>query len=302
MTVRPTGETGEAWVPGTCGELLQGTLEGQDFLVTAPINRFSRAWVTVGQQKLAGPVGAKSLAGLDAVRRRLQVPEDLPLGLELESNLPRGKGMASSTADITAVAAAAFRAFQQEPSPEELAGLAAGLEPTDGVMFPGIVAVDHRLGKLLASLGTPPPLSLLIYDTGGHVESLAFNHRPDLARANRKKEPALKEAWEILFAALRDQDGEALAYAATTSALAHEAILPKPGLALYLREVQATGGFGLCVAHSGTVIGLFYPPEATADPTLPTFLSARLPGAFLGRASLIGGGIRGPRVPTRPRG
>jgi L-threonine kinase len=38
---------GTALVPGTCGELLQGTLSGVNFLVTCPVNWFSRVTVAI---------------------------------------------------------------------------------------------------------------------------------------------------------------------------------------------------------------------------------------------------------------
>ena len=46
--------------------------------------------------------------------------DNFPLGLALESQLPTGKGMAASTADIVAVIQAVSAAIDEELEPEEI--------------------------------------------------------------------------------------------------------------------------------------------------------------------------------------
>lgn len=298
----------EVLAPGTCGELIQGTCEGVDFLVTCPIARFVRArvrrvsareGVTVQFRR---PVGRKVQRAVEAVVQRMQPPGPMHVELELDGRLPRGKGLASSTAEIVAVVAALLGAYGRRATPLLLARIAAGIEPSDGLMFPGIVAFAHRRGRLLQAFGPPPDLDVFIFDTGGRVDTIAFNRRADLARLNAAKEPEVREALALLREGMRRRDAAAVAQAATLSAFAHQRILPKPGLETLPQHLSATGGLGLCVAHSGTVVGLLYPAGAGADPTLIRYLRRHVAARWLGATRLIGGGVRYVTHGVRPAG
>ena len=39
-----------------------------------------------------------------------------------------------------------------------------GVEPTDGVMVPGLAMFDHREGRIKDSLGPPPPMEIVAID------------------------------------------------------------------------------------------------------------------------------------------
>ena len=146
--------------PGTCGELAQGMLDGVVCMVTCPIDLRSTATVQLSPGD--GVVQAPS----DSPKAKLAVQATLTvLGeaktdarLHLDSPLPRGKGMASSTADVSAAIAATASAAGRELAPEQIAEIALAIEPSDGVMFPGIVLFDHRKGRVSRVLGPPPPM------------------------------------------------------------------------------------------------------------------------------------------------
>jgi L-threonine kinase len=92
-----------AWSPGACGELVQGVIDGRDFLITCPIARYSRVSVEVVGSTLDVPEDCSKLR--EALQRTLDLlgaPLDLGLRVQVTSDLLRGKGLASSTADIAA--------------------------------------------------------------------------------------------------------------------------------------------------------------------------------------------------------
>ena len=97
-------QQGSVLVPGTCGELVQGTICGTNFLVSCPVNWFSRVTIIAapGQRRIAFP--ADRIKTARAVRRALQREGGAGLAavIEVSSGLPIGKGMASSTADLSA--------------------------------------------------------------------------------------------------------------------------------------------------------------------------------------------------------
>ena len=94
--------------PGVCGELAQGVIEGIHFLVTCPIDFYSRVTVDLYSD---GP-GVEAPDGCDktaaAVRRALSQLKNAKVRAKLTINnpIPRGKGMASSSADLAAAIAA----------------------------------------------------------------------------------------------------------------------------------------------------------------------------------------------------
>ncbi len=286
-----------ARVPGSCGELVQGAIAGVDIHVTCPIDRWGSAHFRPASRPLHVRAFLGALPRHPKVRLALgrYLNESgvaaLPGRLELSSALPRGKGMGSSTADIVAALAATSAALKRPAGPDRLAGLALSVEPTDGTMFPGIAIFDHLHGRVRGSLGDPPPLEVLILDPGGRVNTDAFNRRPDIAEKNRTKEPAVREALALVMEGLRRSDPDAIGAAATLSARAHQAILHKEYLEPVAALAREVGAAGVCIAHSGVVVGILCNPSRTPAAAARPFLEQRL-GRPLLPARVIGGGVR----------
>ena len=92
-----------AVAPGTCGELCQGMFQGIYCMVTCPIDMYSIATVEVsgGEGGVSGPADCpKGERAVQATLDYLREPS-LEAHLSLKTALPRGKGMASSTADVS---------------------------------------------------------------------------------------------------------------------------------------------------------------------------------------------------------
>ncbi len=293
----------DAWaaarVPGTCGELAQGYLDGEHVIVTAPIDRYATAVAVAAvgcPDRL--PLDRQAPAGWQAPARRFpKMARALALAAQagwldkrgrvlLHSALPRGKGLGSSTADAAAGVAAACQASRRVCEPGALGQLLATLEPTDGSMHRGVALFASRTGRLLESL---PPLDLAvgIVDWGGEVDTVQFHkHPPPSGDVGRQQ-----AAFSAIIQGLRAQDPAAVGWGASQSALAHQRILPKPGLEELHRWVLAAGGYGLCVAHTGTIAGLLFSPsvdwQATSGQALRHFPHL----AWLGPARLGSGGI-----------
>lgn len=245
-------------VPGSCGELVQGCWHGEPFLVTCPINRYTTAHVSTSFSDCEG-LGDKAKLALRAVCRHFG-KDELPWGIHLSSELPRGKGMASSSADIAAVAAAASMAFGKPLTPEKILQLAVTIEPTDGVFFKGLACLNQVQGRLLGIYRLPGRVPLTIFDTGGTVDTLAF-HR----EAEQRIPVYGKSQMQELYCLLAAGNPASLAEAATRSAFLHQAVLPKPGLPEFLHDARVLGALGINVAHSGTVIGVFWTPSFSAQ-------------------------------------
>ena len=283
---------GVAWAPGTCGELAQGRLDGITVMATCPIDLGATATVEVvnGSGHVRAPADApKARQAVELTLAALDRP-DLDACLRLESSLPRSKGMASSTADVAAAIAATSAALGATLAPRQEADLALAIEPSDGVMLPGIALFDHLGGRIARTLGQPPPIRVLILEFAGEVDTQAFNaqQRNDAARADAVQ---FREALDLISAGLAEGDPEAIGRGATLSSLANQAALPKPQLPAALDLGCAAGAVGVNVAHSGTVIGLLFDADADRIKWAARTVPRRLPEVVaVHDCRVIGGG------------
>jgi L-threonine kinase len=200
--------------------------------------------------------------------------------------------MASSTADILGAVAAAGLATGDTAAPEDMARIALSIEPSDGTMFPGVVLFDHREGRLLKPLGAPPPLDIVALDFGGRVDTVEFN-QADRSTLLRSLEHHTAEAAALVEAGIRQGDVTLIGEGATLSALSHQAVLHKENLERVVAVSREAGAVGVCVAHSGTVVGVMVDPRKGSRQEMARFLQARFPGiSHLFLLSLIEGGYR----------
>ncbi|MBE3581688.1 MAG: GHMP kinase [Thermoanaerobacteraceae bacterium] len=281
---------GVARVSGSCGELVQGMVDGRYFLITCPIDICTEVVVTlIPGRRFEAPAGKqKALAAARLTMERLG-ERRWGAALKIFNPLPPGKGLASSTADVAAAAAATAKALGAELSLEEIKDIALSVEPSDGTFLPGIVLFDHLRGEFWESLGEPPPLAVLIVDRGGTVDTLLFNRRTDLMALNRAKEEAVRRAVALVREGLTSGREELVARGATISALANQGILYKPELETLVEIATAFGALGVNVAHSGTVAGILYRPGSVDCAELEGKIRATFPYVNFIRARVTGG-------------
>ena len=285
---------GRASAPGTCGELAQGMLDGVLCLVTCPIDIRSFATVELlpGSGRVEAPPDTPKAA--QAVRTTLEYLGETGADarLSLESILPRGKGMASSTADVAASIAATAAAAGQPLEPGQIAEISLGVEPSDGVMFPGISVFDHREGRIARPLGEPPPMRVLALDFGGVVDTLEYNSVVR-DKALKSQEPRMSEAVSLIETGLIRGNPLYIGKGATVSAIANQEVSFNTCLDDVLAFSAEVGGFGVNVAHSGTVIGILMPDQSS----LVTQAAAQARKRFdcleaIFRCRVEGGGVR----------
>ena len=293
--------TASVLAPGTCGELVQGMTGDVDFLVTCPINQFSRATVIVSRSDQPG----EHVRGIDHLPKTRQAVADalarlsrclgmpgIVADVTVANPMPVGKGMGSSSADITAAVCATGKAVSIDLSPDAIAKIALGVEPTDGVMFPGIAMFDHRRGRVVELLGAPPPMEVIVIDRGGQVDTLEFN-RVDREAHWRSLADATTEALELVREGIRRCDPELVGRGATISAQAGRPDDAGPWVEKASDFAAEIGAVGVNVAHSGTVVGILL--DARKRQSKPAYREAQR--AFTAAESvqhyrIVGGGVR----------
>lgn len=252
-------------LPGTCGEWVQGTLDGIPCLVSCAIDHYAQATLTLngaGRWHLPADA-AKAVA---ALRLALAARERPEAGGELQiaNPLPRSRGYASSTADVAGTIYGVGAALGQPFAPEEAARLAVQVEPSDSTIFPTPTLFAHRDASFHRPLAPLPPLAVVVLDPGGAVDTLSFN-AADHATVLKRAAEAHREAFARFEAGLAAGDAVEAAQAATLSASTHQALLPSALVAAALAAYPDLGALGICRAHSGTLVGLICRPEAAQD-------------------------------------
>ncbi|WP_433498367.1 hypothetical protein ACQP1K_26330 [Sphaerimonospora sp. CA-214678] len=243
---------------GTFGELLQGVLPEPDgdFLVTLPIARWSMATFRLDP-------ACRTLRVRPAHKRKALALAEMILAaagtraggvLTIGSSLPEGKGLASSSADLVATARAVGNALNLDLPPNTVEDLLRGIEPTDGVLYPGIVAFHHRTVRLRARLGSLPSMTIVGVDEGGTVDTVDFNRiaKPFSAAEHREYAHLL----ERLTTAVARRDLPAVGAVATRSAQLNQPLRPKRTLEAMLEISAGIGALGVVAAHSGTMLGI----------------------------------------------
>lgn len=243
---------------GTFGELLQGVLPEKDgdFLVTLPVARWTMA--TFRCDPHAAELAVRPARKTKALRlaRMILEEERRPAGglVTVSSMLPEGKGLASSSADLVATARAVGDALYAEMPPARIERLLARIEPTDGVLYPAIVAYHHRTVRLRAVLGTLPAMGVVGIDEGGAVDTVGFNRIPKPFTAADQHEYA--RLLDRLADAVRLRDLAGAGAVATRSALLNQGLRHKWSLDPMREICREVGGLGVAVGHSGTALGV----------------------------------------------
>jgi len=280
--------------PGHCGELVQGMLGDDYFLVTCPIDFFARVKVELyqGCPAVNAPEDCpKAAAAVRATLAHLGRPE-LGARLTVHNPIPRSKGMGSSTVDVAAAIAATGLALGQELAPETVGQIAVAVEPSDGLMFPGIALFDHRCGRNFELLGPPPPMEIVAIDFGGAVDTLEFN-RVDRRAQWQALSGQAAQALDLVRRGVAQGDPALVGQGATISARANQQVLFKPQLDRVLDFAQSVGAVGVNVGHSGTIIGVLLDArprrgKSTYHQARRAFPEAELVQHF----RLLGGGLQ----------
>lgn len=279
QTTATRTRTGVGFAQGHHGELLQGMFADpagrpRRALVTLPApDRGSRA-VFHPSQSHWGVVGAPGLtkvrrAAILALREFAGHPAPAKGGLvEIDSDLPHGIGMGSSTSDVTATIRAVADYHGVELSREEIGRLAVLAEcASDSIMIEDrVVLFAHRDGEVLETFGHRlPPMLVVGCDTQPGVQVDTLGLQP--AEYDDRELGVFGVLRAALRRAVATSDVALLGRVSTASARINQRFLPKPALEDLLALGRRHGAAGVQVAHSGTVAGLVFdarPPGSAA--------------------------------------
>ena len=272
------------------GELMQGVLpDASAFLVSGLP---SQQWFSEAILRRGGAAGQRGIAGVDP--GAMQAPGGVGIGdpgasrhgralppkamealaelerqvgrrlpkeveIELQSNIPWGKGLSSSSTDVLSVLSVVNAFLGAGLMPADLYRIAARVEPTDPCLSGDIQVFYQHTGDIGASIDLPS-VTLLYFDAapGGSVDTVAMRRRWPAGAGSFF-------SWLLhrLVTAAAAGDYKNLFECITHSAEYNQLMLPLPGFAELYRLAEETGS-GVVIAHSGTIAGLLTKPEGAA--------------------------------------
>lgn len=265
-SVRTRDKAGTGIARGTCGELMQAFLsDGTPFHITCPIDKTATVSVTLRAAEETTVVTPS--AGFDKMKLALAAGcEYLDLGpheirVAHWTDLDVSKGMGASTADIVAGLKALATATGKHLSPADLATISTSVESSDGSMYDGIVAMNHKTGELLRRYTWWPQyiIVMVVPRKRFNTESANFEGKEELG-------PEFDRLLEGVDHAMAERDAAAVARAATRSAALNQRFVPNPYFALLEGHITQLGAVGLNVGHTGTVAGLLFDADDRGAP------------------------------------
>jgi uncharacterized protein involved in propanediol utilization len=258
---------GYAEAIGHHGELVQGLFEDEHA-------RFRRALVSLPCRRLKSKASFRANDGervgvMPTSREKARRAAELTLethgrpgtggNLMIDSNIPVGRGMGSSTADVVASILAVLDWLGIEAACDNVMQIAVRAETAcDSTLFhQQAVLFAHRDGIVMESFRKPlPPIDFISIDTTPDTSVDTLEFQP--ARYDQPEIETFRPIRGLLRTAIKNADVKLLGRAATASARINERFLPKPRL----KEIETIGArfgaIGIQVAHSGTVVGLMF--------------------------------------------
>ncbi|MFI0848450.1 GHMP kinase [Mesorhizobium sp. IMUNJ 23232] len=256
------------------GELVQGIFECEDAilrrgLVSLPCRKFkSKAVFSPTETPTINVTPIACVKALRAAELTLSFLGANSSGghLSIESDVPIARGMGSSTADVVAAILAVHHSLHKEPNLHDVMRLAVSAEMAcDSTAFTqqAVLFAQRDAVVIEAFRRALPPIDLVSVDAdpGSTVGTLEF----EPARYNSVEIEQFRVIRSLLRRAVDTADLNLLGRVATASARINERFLPKPRLVEIESIGKRFGALGIQVAHSGTVVGLMFDPNAPAS-------------------------------------
>mgnify|MGYP000001599052 FL=1 len=244
--------------PASCGELIQGQIESGEYLSSYCVSLYSKAIIT--EQTSSNTrltTYPKSIMAMKKTFEFFNEEKALKnLSLEMVSNIPRSKGMASSTADIGAVIGASCAYLGIDITPDDASKIAAKIEPTDSIYYKSLVAMNPLNGNLIKNIGNIRGLKTLILEPRAKIKTKDVRNKSGYSEFKKSNILKYNEILGDFESAIKSNNLKELGKAVNKSSLLNEHLLPKP----YLKEVMdiamSLGAYGVNIAHSGSVVGI----------------------------------------------
>ena len=248
--------------PASCGEFVQGVLDNEEYLSSYAINLFSVATLEEGKEVIhTGP--KKSRRAMELVFEKFNIPvdESKKISLNINSQIPIGKGMASSTADIGATINATLSMLGKTLTGEEISKLAVKIEATDSLLLNRHSIFNPLTADIKKYMGGISNAKVVILEPDDILDTKSIRMTPNYRMYKMQNKEIIKKSFSLLDEGLDKNDLSLVGKACTYSSLANENIHKKPFLKEIIEISDKFGCYGVNIANSGTVIGILMDKE-----------------------------------------
>ena len=248
--------------PASCGEFVQGVLDNEEYLSSYAINLFSVATLEEGKEVIhTGPTKSRKAMELVFEKFNIPVEESKKISLNINSQIPIGKGMASSTADIGATIKATLSMLGKSLTGEEISKLAVKIEATDSLLLNRHSIFNPLTADIKKYMGGIENAKVVILEPDDILDTKSIRMTPNYRMYKMQNKEIIKESFSLLDEGLARNDLSLVGKACTYSSLANENIHKKPFLKEIIEVSNKFECYGVNIAHSGTVIGILMDKE-----------------------------------------
>ncbi|MDO0471027.1 cobalamin biosynthesis protein [Clostridioides difficile] len=282
--------------PASCGEFVQGTIDDEEYLCSYAIDMYSEVYI---EEKLVDiNLGRyKSRLAIEKVFEKFNLPKKYTknISLNINSKIPVGKGMASSTADIGATIKATLSLIDKDLSSEEISKLAAEIEPTDSIFIDKNSIFNPLNGTVIKYLGNLTNAKVIILEPNKVLDTMKIRLRQDYNKLKVENKEVIKKSFALLEEGLKKNNLSLVGEACTLSSLANENIEKKEYLNEIIKISKKYGAYGVNIAHSGTVVGILIDKSMNDKKMIDTLCESNINSVYnkIYTQNIINGGIKG---------
>lgn len=284
--------------PATCGELVQGYMDKNEYISSYCIDLYSNAVVSESrsENKKTKSKKSKAFRAVELVFEYFDIDtKELDnISLFIKSNIPIGKGMASSTADIGASIMATLDFLGKSMTEVEISKLVSEIEPTDSIFFSKVCIFNPIEGKNLKELGLLPYEKVIVLEPFKRINTLKLRGNKDYYKKLSENRAITSNSFKLLENGIKNNDGDMIRRACENSAIANENIKQTP----YLKEIlEISKKYGACfinISHTGTVVGIVVDENTDVDNILSTIRKTEISDFYKKQyvRNIIEGGLR----------
>ncbi|CZR82047.1 GHMP kinase family protein [Clostridioides difficile CD45] len=282
--------------PASCGEFVQGIIDDEEYLCSYAIDMYSKVYI---EEKLVDiNLGRyKSRLAIEKVFEKFNLPKKYTknISLNINSKIPVGKGMASSTADIGATIKATLSLIDKDLSSEEISKLAAEIEPTDSIFIDKNSIFNPLNGTVIKYLGNLTNAKVVILEPNKVLDTMKIRLRQDYNKLKVENKEVIKKSFALLEEGLKKNHLSLVGEACTLSSLANENIEKKEYLNEIIKISKKYGAYGVNIAHSGTVVGILIDKSMNDKKMIDALCESNINSVYnkIYTQNIINGGIKG---------
>lgn len=282
--------------PASCGEFVQGIIDNEEYLCSYAIDMYSKVYI---EEKLRDiNLGRyKSRLAIEKVFEKFNLPkkDTKNISLNINSKIPVGKGMASSTADIGATIKATLSLINKELSSEEISKLAAEIEPTDSIFIDKNSIFNPLNGTVIKYLGNLTNAKVVILEPNKVLDTMKIRLRQDYNKLKIENKEIIKKSFALLEEGLKNDNLSLVGEACTLSSLSNENIEKKEYLSEIIKISKKYGAYGVNIAHSGTVVGILIDKFMDDKKVIDALYESNINSVYnkIYTLNIINGGIKG---------